>query len=100
MKELGTLLFLEGWLPFILIVLILSVALPLLAKYLGNKVYTVCVFLGAASIFGFLYSYIQLGGTDRGAGIAFYSAASIIGVSIGTAISPLIKKKTNEKPLH
>jgi hypothetical protein len=95
MKRLGTLLYLEGWLPFILIILFLSITLPILAKYLGNKVYIVCGIVGGVGIFGLLYSFIQLRGTDQGAGIVFYSVACIIGVSIGTAICPFIKKKTN-----
>ncbi|MGM0846607.1 MAG: hypothetical protein ACQEUT_16655 [Bacillota bacterium] len=100
MKELEKVLYLEGWLPFLLIILFFSIAIPFLAKYLDNKVYTICGVLGAASIFGFLYSFIELRGTDQGAGIAFYSVACIAGVSIGAAVSPFVKKKINETNFH
>jgi membrane protease YdiL (CAAX protease family) len=94
MKEAGKWIYLEGWLPFILIVLFLAGGIVIMARYLNRTIlYSICGILGAAGIGSFLYSYLHLGGTNEGAGTAFYSVAFIIGVSIGTAITPFIKKK-------
>ncbi|RIW37376.1 hypothetical protein D3H55_04910 [Bacillus salacetis] len=94
MEEAGQWMFLEGWTPFILIILFLTGAIIIMARFSEQKLhYSVCALLGAAAISTFLYSYLQLGGMNAGAGLAFYSVAGIIGVSIGTAITPFVKTR-------
>jgi hypothetical protein len=97
MEKAGNWIYLEGWLPFILIILFFTGAICLMAICLSRKtLYGICSVLGVGGILGFLYSLIQLRGTEDGAGIAFYSVACIIGISIGTAFSPFIKQYRSE----
>ncbi|PFA63061.1 sodium:dicarboxylate symporter [Bacillus sp. AFS015802] len=86
-------LYLEGWMPIILLFLSTACLIVVMARYTGNYiVFSLSAMLGCISLGIILYSIFLVGGWE-GMAIGFYAIAAFLGLSIGTAISPFIKKK-------
>jgi predicted membrane protein len=89
----GEVFYLEGWLPIILLFIITTCLIVVMARYTRNHiVFSLSAVLGCLSLGIILYSVFMVGGWD-GMAIGFYAIAAFLGLSIGTAISPFIKKK-------
>ncbi|WP_051758397.1 YesK family protein [Rossellomorea vietnamensis] len=87
-------LMLEGWLPIIMLFVISACLIVLIARYTRNHiVFSLSALLGLVCLSTILYSIFMVGGWD-GMAIGFYSIAAFLGLAIGTAISPFVKKKT------
>ncbi|MGG4169400.1 YesK family protein [Rossellomorea vietnamensis] len=87
-------LMLEGWLPIIVLFFISACMIVVLARYTRNHiVFSLSALLGCVCLGTILFSIFKVGGWD-GMAIGFYAIAAFLGLSIGTAISPFIKKKT------
>ncbi|SES14579.1 YesK-like protein [Gracilibacillus ureilyticus] len=84
-------LYLEGWLPIILVCFFVATFICLLAKFI-KRVVLYIVSAALIVIFSglFLYSIFGIGRWD-GMAIGIYSVSALIGTAIGTGISPLIK---------
>ncbi|MFI8684865.1 YesK family protein [Rossellomorea sp. NPDC077527] len=87
-------LYLGGWLPIILLFIMSICLIVVMARYTRNRiVFSLAALLGVMSLGLILYSIFIVGGWD-GMAIGFYSISAFLGLSIGTAISPFIKKKS------
>lgn len=87
-------LMLEGWLPIIMLFVISACLIVLIARYTRNHiVFSLSALLGLVCLSTILYSIFMVGGWD-GMAIGFYAIAAFLGLAIGTAISPFVKKKT------
>ncbi len=94
-------LYLEGWLPIILVCIVVAIAICLMAKFIKRTIlYIISTILSVIFIGLFIYSIFGVGRWD-GMAIGFYSASALIGTAIGTGISPFIKsnKEDNQRPL-
>ncbi|MDX8342460.1 YesK family protein [Rossellomorea sp. YZS02] len=88
---------LEGWLPIIVLFILAACLMVLLARYTRNLiVFSLSAVLGVICLGTILFSIFRVGGWD-GMAIGFYAIAAFLGISIGTAISPFIKKKSVER---
>ncbi|MEI2664197.1 YesK family protein [Rossellomorea sp. LJF3] len=86
-------LMLEGWLPIIMLFVISACLIVLIARYTRNHiVFSLSALLGLVCLSTILYSIFMVGGWD-GMAIGFYAIAAFLGLAIGTAISPFVKKK-------
>ncbi|RCW76946.1 YesK family protein [Saliterribacillus persicus] len=84
-------LYLEGWLPIILVCIFVITIICLLAKFVKRIVlYFVSATFFVLLVGTFIYSIFGIGRWE-GMAIGFYSFSAIIGTAIGTAISPFIK---------
>lgn len=87
-------LYLGGWLPIILLFIMSKCLIVVMARYTRNRiVFSLAALLGVISLGLILYSIFIVGGWD-GMAIGFYSISAFLGLSIGMAISPFIKKKS------
>ncbi|MCT2535357.1 hypothetical protein NC661_19400 [Aquibacillus koreensis] len=85
-------LYLEGWLPIILVCIFFASVICIMAKFIKQFIiYTVSAILFLLFVGIFIYSIFGIGQWD-GMAIGFYSASALIGIASGTAISPFIKK--------
>jgi YesK-like protein len=87
-------LMLEGWLPIIVLFVLSACLIVVMARYTRNRiVFSLYALLGCVCLGTILFSIFMVGGWD-GMAIGFYAIAAFLGLSIGTAISPFVKKKT------
>ncbi|MCC5800857.1 sodium:dicarboxylate symporter [Rossellomorea vietnamensis] len=84
---------LEGWLPIIVLFILSACLIVVMARYTRHHiVFSLSALLGLVCLGTILYSIFMVGGWD-GMAIGFYSIATFLGLAIGTAISPFVKKK-------
>ncbi|MBN8192972.1 sodium:dicarboxylate symporter [Bacillus sp. NTK074B] len=90
-------LMLEGWLPIIVLFILAACLVVVLARYTRNLiVFSLSAVLGIICLGTILFSIFMVGGWD-GMAIGFYAIAAFLGLSIGTAMSPFIKKKSVDR---
>lgn len=88
---------LEGWLPIIVLFILAACLVVVLARYTRNLiVFSLSAVLGIICLGTILFSIFMVGGWD-GMAIGFYAIAAFLGLSIGTAMSPFIKKKSVDR---
>ncbi|WP_186580313.1 YesK family protein [Aquibacillus kalidii] len=86
-------LYLEGWLPIILVCIVAALVICLLARFIKRMVlYMVSATFFVIFVGILIYSIFGIGRWE-GMAIGFYSASALIGTAIGTGISPFIKNK-------
>lgn len=86
-------LMLEGWLPIIVLFILSACLIVVMARYTRHHiVFSLSALLGFVCLGTILYSIFMVGGWD-GMAIGFYAIAAFLGLAIGTAISPFVKKK-------
>lgn len=84
-------LYLEGWLPIILVCILVATVICLLAKFLKRIVlYLISTTLFVIFVGLLIYSIFGIGRWE-GLAVGFYSVSALIGTAIGTGISPFIK---------
>ncbi|WP_194287461.1 YesK family protein [Gracilibacillus oryzae] len=84
-------LYLEGWLPIILVCIVVAAFICVLAKFVKR----ILLYFVAATFFVifaglFLYSILGIGRWE-GMAIGFYSVSALIGTATGIGISTFIK---------